>query len=214
MKTNSEIENRMQDIEYALLGKALVFEDCTEYILRQLVNYEFKCSRHKNIFIVFKHLKDNALPITVDSAWEELLRRRVKDIDKSYLGIMLHDAMFNDKLRPISHTVLLDDLSVCSAEENLTNFIFRSFNEYNENPLRRSPFLLLDRIKDRLDRTIAKTFSTRSVRGRSVYDIFSQAELGVLARIKKEGRLILRIMIHFMTACQPDIKILIVKGLF
>lgn len=47
MKTRSEIENRMQDIEYALLGKALIFEDSTEYILRQLANYEFKCSHHK-----------------------------------------------------------------------------------------------------------------------------------------------------------------------
>ncbi|MCI5642413.1 MAG: DnaB helicase C-terminal domain-containing protein, partial [Chlamydia suis] len=117
--------------------------------------------------------------------WEELLRRHIKDIDKSYLGLMLHDALFEEKLRSISHTVLLDDLSVCSAEENLSNFIFHSFNEYNENPLRRSPFLLLDRIKDRLDKTIAKTFSIRSARGRSIYDIFSQAETGVLARIKK-----------------------------
>ncbi|AGJ65019.1 replicative DNA helicase [Chlamydia trachomatis] len=185
MKTRSEIENRMQDIEYALLGKALIFEDSTEYILRQLANYEFKCSHHKNIFIVFKYLKDNGLPITVDSAWEELLRRRIKDMDKSYLGLMLHDALSNDKLRSVSHTVFLDDLSVCSAEENLSNFIFRSFNEYNENPLRRSPFLLLERIKGRLDSAIAKTFSIRSARGRSIYDIFSQSEIGVLARIKK-----------------------------
>ena len=185
MKTESEIVRRMQDIEYALLGKALVFEDCTEYVLRQLANYEFKCSHHKNIFRVFKYLKDNSLPISIDSTWEELLRRNIKDIDKSYLGLMLHDALFEEKLRSVSHTVLLDDLSVCSAEENLSNFIFHSFNEYNENPLRRSPFLLLDRIKDRLDKTIAKTFSIRSARGRSIYDIFSQAETGVLARIKK-----------------------------
>ena len=185
MKTESEIVRRMQDIEYALLGKALVFEDCTEYVLRQLANYEFKCSHHKNIFRVFKYLKDNSLPISIDSTWEELLRRHIKDIDKSYLGLMLHDALFEEKLRSVSHTALLDDLSVCSAEENLSNFIFHSFNEYNENPLRRSPFLLLDRIKDRLDKTIAKTFSIRSARGRSIYDIFSQAETGVLARIKK-----------------------------
>lgn len=185
MKTQSEIENRMQDIEYALLGKALVFEDSTEYVLRQLAHYEFKCSHHKNIFLVFKHLRDNALPITIDSTWEELLRRHVKGIDKSYLGLMLHDALFNENLRTVSHTVFLDDLSVCSAEENLSHFIFHAFNEYNENPLRRSPFLLLERIKDQLDKTIAKTFSIRSDRGRSIYDIFSQAELGVLARIKK-----------------------------
>ena len=185
MKTESEIVRRMQDIEYALLGKALVFEDCTEYVLRQLANYEFKCSHHKNIFRVFKYLKDNSLPISIDSTWEELLRRHIKDIDKSYLGLMLHDALFEEKLRSVSHTVRLDDLSVCSAEENLSNFIFHSFNEYNENPLRRAPFLLLDRIKDRLDKTIAKTFSIRSARGRSIYDIFSQAETGVLARIKK-----------------------------
>lgn len=107
-------------------------------------------------------------------------------MDKSYLGLMLHDALSNDKLRSVSHTVFLDDLSVCSAEENLSNFIFRSFNEYNENPLRRSPFLLLERIKGRLDSAIAKTFSIRSARGRSIYDIFSQSEIGVLARIKKE----------------------------
>ncbi|MCI5642421.1 MAG: replicative DNA helicase, partial [Chlamydia suis] len=113
MKTESEIVRRMQDIEYALLGKALVFEDCTEYVLRQLANYEFKCSHHKNIFRVFKYLKDNSLPISVDSTWEELLRRHIKDIDKSYLGLMLHDALFEEKLRSISHTVLLDDLSVC-----------------------------------------------------------------------------------------------------
>lgn len=107
-------------------------------------------------------------------------------MDKSYLGLMLHDALSNDKLRSVSHTVFLDDLSVCSAEENLSNFIFRSFNEYNENPLRRSPFLLLERIKGRLDSAIAKTFSIRSARGRSIYDIFSQSEIGVLARIKRK----------------------------